>query len=377
MLRILVCSNTSKNIALFRTKLLQELIRQGNEVWVIAREDDYTDNLKAIGVKFSPLDIKPNGINPFTDLRILYSYYTAFKKINPNLIINYTIKPVIYGGIVNRLLNIPCISVITGLGSNFVNQTWLTKQIMWMYRYSQRKVNKVLFLNPNDAEFFAEHNLIERIKIDRLPGEGVDIQHFHAVPISNFVNIKFLFIGRIMSDKGIMEFVAAARKIKKLFSNVCFQILGPTDVDNRTAIRKEQLNSWIEEGVIEYLGQASDVRPFIEQAHCIVLPSYREGIPVSLLEASAMTRAIITTDAPGCKEVIEDGVNGFLCHAKNVDSLYDAIQKFLQLSPELMSEMGQKGRAKVTNEFEHSIVLKKYQQVLSEVLVPTKIATQS
>lgn len=368
MANILLSVNIARfaNLVVARTGLVQSLLQQGHKVTLLAKEDATTPYLKSLGLNFKSLSIDTNGINPLKDFRTVHNYYRCFKEIKPDLVINYTIKPVIYGGIVARLLGIPYISVLTGLGSSFIAQNWLTHLVQKMFYYSQRKATKVLSLNKEDVEFFITKKIVPSHKVDQLP-EGIDSQHFFFSPLPAMLPLKFLFVGRVIADKGIEEYVEVAKQMKAQGSNVIFQVLGPVDVANQTAIAKEKFNAWIQAGLIEYLGATNDVRPYIQQAHCIVLPSYREGVALVLLEAAAMGRPIITTNAPGCRDVVEDGINGLLCEAKSSDSLYQAIIRLSALPLEVLSDMGKAGRKKVEGEFNFSAVLAKYQHLLAEV----------
>jgi glycosyltransferase involved in cell wall biosynthesis len=304
------------------------------------------------------------------DFKTLIEFYKLYKKIKPDIILNFTIKPNIYSTLAGSFFNIKCVNNISGLGTLFINQNLATKIAKFLYKFSQKKAYKVFFQNKDDLNLFVKENLIDRNKCDLLPGSGVDIEKFKPLKIKKKDNIfRFLLIARMLWDKGIGEYIEAARIIKQKYRDVEFLLLGAVGVDNPSAISLKQIKKWENEGIIKYLGVSDNVKLEIAKADCIVLPSfYREGVPRVLLEAAAMEKPIITTNNVGCKEVVDDGLNGFLCEVKNAKDLADKMEKMLNLSEKERIKMGKKGREKIIREFDEKIVIEKYLKVIKEVL---------
>ena len=366
-MKIFISINTSWNVFNFRAGLLRALISEGHQVVVLAPEDDYSNRLIKLGCKFVPLPIDNKGINPFRDLVLFYRYIKIFLKDKPDLYLGYTVKPNIYGSIAGLLLGIRVVNNISGLGTAYISNNWLTKLVSTFYKIAFSKSQHVFFQNHDDMNLFISLGLIKPIQASRLPGSGINLNYFSYSPVKvkEGVPFTFLLVARLLWDKGVGEYVNAARIIKKNNSNVNFQILGFLDVQNRTAVPTTQVTDWVNDGLIEYLGAHDDVRSFLIGADCVVLPSYREGVPKSLLEAASVGRPIITTDVVGCREAIDDNVSGFLCEVRNAEDLAHKMQKMISLSFSERNEMGLAGRKKVEKEFDESIVINKYLEVIS------------
>jgi len=369
MAKIVIVSNTSWSLFNFRLNLARVLKENGYEVVMIAPYDEYSDRLSE---EFEYYDIYMNnkGTNPNQDFKTLIELYKLYKKIKPYIVLHYTIKPNIYGTIACSFLGIKTINNIAGLGTLFINQNFITKIAKWLYKYSQSKANKVFFQNIDDFKLFVKEKLVEKNKCDILPGSGVDIQKFKPIQIEKKDNIfRFLLIARMLWDKGIGEYVEASKIIKHKYNNVEFCLLGAAGVDNPTAISKDTIERWEKEGIVKYLGTTDDVKSEIAKTNCIVLPSYyREGVPRTLLEAAAMEKTIITTDNVGCKEVVDDGINGFLCKVKNSEDLAYNLEKMLDLTEEERIQMGKLGREKILKEFDERIVIDRYLNIIKELL---------
>ena len=367
--KIAIVLNTSWNIYNFRLGLIRALKDAGNEVVVIAPYDKYSDILSE---EFEYHDIKINnkGTNPKEDIKTTIDFYKLYKKIKPDIVLHYTIKPNIYGTIACSILGIKTINNIAGLGTLFIKQNFVTKIAKWLYKYSQSKADKIFFQNSDDFEMFTSEGLVTKHKCDVLPGSGVDTNKFIPIDFESGDNtFRFLLIARMLWDKGLGEYVEAARIIKKKYPSVEFQLLGFLDVINKSAISKEQMQQWVDEGLVNYLGVSDDVKVQIAKADCIVLPSfYREGTPRTLLESASMAKPIITTDNVGCRDVVDDGVNGYLCEVRNAQDLADKMEMMLNLSEDERKLMGEAGRVKMINEFDESIVINKYLKVIKEVL---------
>ena len=368
-IKILLVANTSWYIHNFRLGLIKVLLEQGYEVFALAPLDDYSPNFKNIGCHHVHLEMDNKGLNPVSDLKMKKRLFGVYRKINPDLILHYTIKPVIYGSMAAAKLEIPFVNNITGLGTAFIKKNWITWLVKQLYRSSQRQAGYIFFQNREDQQLFQKGNLIPKtIPQEVIPGTGIDTDHFNVCPYPGGNSVTFLLIARMLWDKGVGEFVEAARLIKSEFSEVCFQLLGFLDVSNRTAISSQQMQIWTEQGVIEYLGETDDVRPYIADADCVVLPSYREGLPRTLLEAAVMGRPIIATDVTGCREVVEHGVNGYLCKVRDANDLVDKMKAMIKLSLHERKEMGLKGRKRIEQNVDEKVVVEKIVNRIESVL---------
>ncbi|MEE9362097.1 MAG: glycosyltransferase family 4 protein [Cellulophaga sp.] len=359
---IAIVVNTSWNIYNFRLGLLKTLKNQGNKVFAIAPKDNYSTQLEEEGIKFYPVSINNKGTGIREDLKLIFDYYKLFKEIKPDLLLHYTIKPNVYGTLAAGLLGIPVISTISGLGTVFLNENFSSKIARLLYKISMKIPSKVFFQNPHDRDVFLSKNLVDKGKTTIIPGSGVDTNKFKPLQIKKKKNEKFIFlmIARLVKDKGIIEYVDAARVVKSQFDNVEFWLLGSLYPGNPTAISQKELDFFIEEGNIKYLGHTDDVQMEIEKADCVVLPSYREGLSRVLLEASSMEKPIITTDVPGCSCLVDNNKNGYLCEVKNSKDLAQKMEKMLRLKSDTLIKMGQNGRQKILKEFDEVIVINKY-----------------
>ncbi|MBG2875362.1 glycosyltransferase family 4 protein [Proteus alimentorum] len=370
MIKIAITANTSWYLYNFRKNTIISLIENGFEVYTISPFDEYSKKLENLGTKHVNIKIDSASKNPFIDLYTLISFYRIFNKFKFNAILNFTPKNNIYATLAAKFNQIETINNIAGLGTLFVNDNISSKLARNLYRYSQKYANKIFFQNNDDLTLFLEKNYVKTSQIDRLPGSGVDLSRFTLSLSKNKEKLRFLLIARMLYEKGITFYVDAARILKeKHGNNVEFCLLGFVGVNNPSAITHEQMNSWISEGIINYLGTTDSVEYEIAKADCIVLPSfYREGVPKTLLEAGAMGKPIITTDNVGCRETVTHGLNGYLCQPKSVSSLVDAIDTFINLPYEKKLEMGKNSRKKIESEFDEQIVIKKYLDALKEIL---------
>jgi glycosyltransferase involved in cell wall biosynthesis len=360
-LKIALVANSSWNIYNFRLNVLDILIEKGYEVIVLAPLDIYSHygnefpTVRHIPLRF----LARRSLNPFHDLAFVFELFSIYRKEKPDILLHYTIKPNIYGGIVSRFLGLPTIACITGLGYTFINTGFvhgLTKQL---YKFAFGRVERVIFENIDDRLLFDDLKIVEAAKSVSVKGCGINIERFYPMPHweKSLQNARvFTFIGRFLHDKGIVEFVEAAKLVKQKYPETLFWLVGEIDNDNPAAIHSNILRGWILDGLIENKGFMDDVRPFIAASDCIVCPSYREGMPRVLLEGMAMERAIITTDVPGCREAVVDGVNGFLVTVKSAQALADAMCRLIELTDEGRAEMGKKGREKVMLEFDQQLI---------------------
>ena len=365
---IAIVINTSWNIFNFRLGLLKALQEEGYKIVAIAPRDEYSEKLEALGFEYHNIDINNKGTNPLEDAKLVFAFYKLYKKIAPDVILQYTIKPNIYGSMVAGMLGIPVISNISGLGTVFLNDSLSSKVARFLYKVALKVPKKVFYQNAHDRELFVQSNLVKAEKTELLPGSGIDIEKYKPLKEKQENNntLRFLFIARLVKDKGLVEYVEAAKQITR--SSTEFAILGAFYLGNPTAIKENEMQKWEREGAIKYIGTSDDVMSVISEYDCIVLPSYREGLSRVLLEAASMAKPIITTSVPGCKEVVDDGVNGYLCEVKDADSLAEQMRKMLKLTYEERSEMGRRGREKVVKEFNEKIVIKKYEETITSIL---------
>ncbi|MCG3674649.1 glycosyltransferase family 4 protein [Aliarcobacter butzleri] len=358
--KIVICVNTSWNIYNFRLNLARAIKKSGYEVILVAPYDKYSEILKQ-EFEYHDIYISNKGTNPKEDLKTLIEFYKLYKKIKPDIVLNYTIKPNIYGNIACKLLGINTINNISGLGTVFINENLVTKIAKFLYKFSLKTSSKVFFQNNEDKELFIKNKLISKNKCDVLPGSGVDTDKFSPIIYNKKDNIfRFLVIARVLWDKGIAEYVKAAEELKNKYQNIEFQILGSLDAVNKTAVPKEIVDNWVDKKIINYLGTTDNVQDIIKQADCVVLPSYREGTPRTLLESASMAKPIITTNAVGCKDVVDDNINGFLCDVKSIESLKNAMEKMFLLDKNERDQMGISGRKKILKEYDEKIVINKY-----------------
>jgi glycosyltransferase involved in cell wall biosynthesis len=288
--------------------------------------------------------------------------------------LGYTIKPNVYGSLAARIAGVHAINNISGLGTAFIRRNWLTVLVKRLYRTGLAGSHVVFFQNTTDRDEFLAARLATANQARLVPGSGIDAEWFAPRPkISDpDGSTNFLLIARLLRDKGVVEYVEAARALRRDNPALRFRILGFLDAENRTAIARSTVEAWVAEGTIEFLGASSDVRPYIAAADCIVLPSYREGTSRVLLEASAMARPVVATDVPGCREVVEDGITGFLCPPRDAAGLAEKLARIAGLSDAERSAMGEAGRAKILREFDQSIVIGRYLEVLDELTRQTR-----
>lgn len=360
----LVC-NTGFAIYTYRQGFIRMLVAKGVRVVVLAPRDRTFSLLDAMGCECIDLPVASKGTNPLHDLRTLAALYRHYRTIRPDVVFHYTIKANIYGSVAAWLARVPSIAVTTGLGYVFIQKSRAATIAKALYRFAFRFPREVWFLNRDDEQAFLRERLLthpERAKL--LHGEGVDIDQFGLTPLPRNERFTFVLIGRLLWDKGVGEYVEAARMLRERYPHARFQLLGPVGVDNPSAITQADIDGWLDEGVIEYLGEAHDVRPLIAAADCVVLPSYREGVPRTLMEASSMGRPIVATDVPGCREVVDDGVTGLLCEVKNAQSLSAKLAQILAMDEDARREMGLRGREKVMAEFDEALVIERYRQTL-------------
>lgn len=357
---VLLSVNASWNVLNFRMPLIRALQERGDRVVVLAPDDGDGNRLAQQGVEFIPLRMDRQGVSPLNDLQLLARYRTILASVKPSVFLGYTAKPNIYGSLAAQSLGVPTINNVSGLGTAFIRSGLLTNIVTALYRIAFRRSRTVFFQNLEDLELFVGKRIVSRRQAGLLPGSGIDLEHFRPQPLSHNPAFTFLLVGRLLWDKGVGEYVEAARKVRSIRPQARFRILGFVDVPNRTAVSRPELDRWIAEGLIEYLPACDDVRPHIAEADCVVLPSYREGLPRTLLEGAAMAKPLIATDVPGCRGIVSDGLNGFLCNARDAESLADAMVRMIDLDPADRQRLGAAGRQRVETDFDQAIVVGRY-----------------
>ena len=371
LLNIGVVANTAFNIYNFRLGLINALQQQGHHVVAIAPKDDYVGLLIENNIEFIEVkNLARKGTNPFNDLKLINEFRKIYKQRKLDVVLQYTIKPNIYGTLAARLTNTKSICTVTGLGYTFLNKSVASKVAHNLYRLAFSFTNIVLFQNADDLQIFVDNKLVDKQKTQIVPGSGIDIIKFHpdfCVQEKADGILRFLMIGRLLKDKGIYEYVEAAKQILQKKQDTEFHVLGDIDNDNPTAIKKEELDSWINEKIIHYHPHAKDTRPFICNSDCVVLPSYREGMPRVILEGMAMGKPCITTDAPGCKDAIIDGESGFLCTKEDVTSLISSMESFALLNKADRNKLGINARKRTENVFSNESVNLIYINLLAKL----------
>lgn len=361
--KVFLTANSTWNVVNFRLGLIRALQSKGMDVIVAAPADRDPEPLRKIGCHFVQINLDRSSSSIYGDAALLYSYRSLLKRERPSVVLGFTVKPNIYASLAAASLGIPVINNISGLGTAFIHRGLVSSIVKYLYRISLARSHCVFFQNPDDRQLFLDLKLVGQSRAATLPGSGVDLDRFSPcedLKVEHRSSFTFLLIGRLLWDKGVGEFVEAARLVKADHPDANFQMLGPLDPQNRTAIKEESIKRWCEEGVITYLGSADDVRPHIASSDCVVLPSYREGTPRSLLEAAAMARPLIATDVPGCREVTSDGVNGLLCRARDATDLARAMRRMLTMEPSIRAAMGRAGRVKIVKEFSENTVIERY-----------------
>jgi len=367
--KIAVIENSLFSTYTMRDSLMKQLLKEGYHVTVLTHTNSFVAHVEKSGL--GVINIGSGNLNPFKILKYIYNLYRALKKIKPDVCLIFSIRPAIFGNLIARQLDIPTITNITGVGPLFTSKNFAYRVARFIYRFALANTRKVFFQNYDDMNLFLENKFVKEDVAQRIPGSGVDYIKFSPINANhNRDHFIFLFIGRLIKDKGIFEFVEAARILKKKYPEILFNVIGPFWHQNlkSNTVSKKDLQNWIVEGIIDYEGEKKDIIKYIGRADCIVLPSYREGTSNILLEAACMEKPIVTTNTTGCKETVEDGVTGYLCNIKDSKDLAGKMEKIYLLSPEERFGMGKKGREKMIKEFDKKIVIDNYLYAIDEVL---------
>jgi len=369
-MRIAVVSNTSWYLYNFRLNLIHALQAAGHDVVAVAPAADHAEKIRSAGVRFESVAISGGGTNPLTELKSVAALFDVFRRHRIELVLSYTPKGNLYSALACIASGRTFVPNVSGLGRAFIRRSLVTQIARVLYRTTFRRAHRVFFQNNDDQAFFITEGFVTRDQALRVPGSGVDLERFSptAVGVTNVTRVDsapvFLMIARLMWDKGVGEYVKAAASVRKHYPDARFQVLGFLDVDNPSAVPRASVEQWVAEGTIEYLGPTDDVRPFMRDADCVVLPSYREGMPRTMLEAAAMGRPIITTDTNGCRDTVIDGETGYLCRVQDGPDLAAKMHQFIALPINKREAMGMRGRAYVEREFDERVVLERYAEVV-------------
>lgn len=363
---ILISANSFWNIRNFRVGLIDALAEQGWRVIIAAPgvDQEWATERRAEAVGLS---IDRSGTNPVRDFALIANYHRLILRCRPEFFLGFTAKPNIYGSLAARFSDVVCLPNVSGLGTAFINPGPLSALVGALYRLAFAKCPVVFFQNGDDSEMFVRRKIVRPDQVRLLPGSGVDLNRFRPAPPDRSAGPRFLLVGRLLGDKGIREFVEAARSLRSRHPDWRFQLLGPIDKGNRSGIAKPELDRWMDEGTIDYLGRTDDVRPYIAASTAVVLPSYREGLPRSLLEAAAMARPLIATDVPGNRRIVEHGINGLLCAVRDPASLAEAMTSIGLMEADQREAMGRAGRAMAEREFDEGRVVRAYLDAIGQL----------
>lgn len=373
--KIAVIENHALATTTIRSDLMKAILAEGHELFVLTGESEIFQRLKKEG--YNMINVGQSVQNPLSIFSYLLNLRTELKKINPDVVLTFTIRPAIYGNIITRFLNIPTVTNVTGIGPLFENDGLAYKIARTLYPFALKKTRKVFFQNFDDMNLFWEKGFAKKEASERIPGSGINYKNYIPRPPKKERNgeFAFCFISRLLKDKGVFEYIDAARIMKQKYPNSVFNIIGPFWNQNTKAntITEENIAEWEDEGIIKYLGEAKDVREFIPEMDSIVLPSYREGTSNILLESASMEKPLVATNVTGCKEIIDDGVTGYLCKVRDHVDLAEKMEKMYLLSEEQRIEMGKKGREKVIREYDKQIVIDAYMRAIQEIIQSKKV----
>ncbi len=368
-MKVAIVINTSWNIYNFRMGLIKAFQQEGHQVVAISPKDEYSHYLEEAGCEYFPIKMENKGSNPVKDFLLIQNLKKIYKQVNPDVILQYTIKPNIYGTIAANQLKIPVINNVSGLGTVFLHKNLVAQVAKSLYRYAFRFPKKIFFQNNDDRQLFIENGLVKIEKTGLLAGSGINLNNFQQQPLSQKTTFTFLLVARLLYDKGIREYVDAIRILRQRNNQAEFQLCGFFDLASNLGVTQEEVKEWEKEGLITYIGKTDNIQQTMKGVHCVVLPSYREGTPKTLIEAAALGKPIVTTDVPGCREVVIDHKNGFLCEVKNPEDLADKMEKVFRLSSEEIVKMGNESRILAENKFDERFVIQKYLEVIKEIEV--------
>lgn len=363
---IMLVSNTARSFILFRRHLISDLISQGFRVVCVAAPDEYSTEIQSLGAVFRGVQMDRSGMNPWIEARCLGQLAALLRRERPALVITYTIKPNTYVPVLARVLGVPVLAVITGLGYAYIDLGIGAKIARALMRIGTGFANHIWALNDDDVQTLRTHHIPWARRIHVIPGEGVDTAYFAPRPGVPHTALHFLLSARVLIDKGVREYAQAAAKVHQTCPDVQFHMIGAIDPGNPNAIPPEEWQNILKQGHLIYHGTTHDVRSYIAQADCVVLPSYREGVPLVLLEGAAMAKPLIATDVPGCRDVVKEGRNGLLCRAGDAADLARAMMACIAMRAEQRAQMGQNARHHVIAQYDISIILDHYRHFITQ-----------
>jgi glycosyltransferase involved in cell wall biosynthesis len=366
---VVLSSNTSWYLYNYRKNTIRAFREKGFRVICLSPEDDYSARLTSeLGAVHYPLEMDNQGNNPLRDLLLFFRFLIFYTRIRPRAIFHFTIKNNVYGTIAAALLRVPAINNVSGLGTAFIHSSWVSRAVRGLYRISQPLAFRVFCQNREDFALLQENHLVPPAKLFQLPGSGVDLEHFRPqARREHNHSFRFLFLGRMLADKGLYELVEAFRRLQSRHQAELW-LAGSSEARNSSAIDERQLRAWQAESGIRWLGHSDNPRELLAQADCVVLPSYREGLPRSLLEGNAMALPAITCDVPGCNAVIRHDYNGLLCSPRDVDSLFEAMNRMVTMPAAERERMGQAGLDLVRENYSETIVIDQYLKALDDAM---------
>ncbi|RBP25009.1 glycosyltransferase involved in cell wall biosynthesis [Marinobacter pelagius] len=358
---VFLTSNTSWYLYNFRRSSIQALQEQGSRVICLSPPDDFSQRLvDELGAEHIALPLDGKSTGAVQELRSLRFIWTVMRQYRPDFVFNFTVKMNIYCGLVCALQKIPFANNISGLGTAFIHDSWLFRRVRQVYGLVNRRARHLFFQNEEDLSVFRDKGMLGDTPYTLLPGSGVNLQRFATSPLPESGPFTFIMIARLLGDKGVREYAEACRVLKAEGLGVRCLLVGPLGVSNRTAISEEEVAKWQAEGVLEYLGATDDVRPLIERSHVLVLPSYREGMPRTVLEAAAMGRPAIVTDVPGCRHAVEAGVTGWLCEVRSAGALAAVMRQVVEMDRGELQGAGDAARRRMEDEFSEEVVVEAY-----------------
>lgn len=363
----MILSNDHAYTYNFRKEVIQRLLDDGYKVCVVLPYGESVEKLKEMGCDFYHISLNRRGKNIFQDINLLMNYYKILKKVKPSLVLTYTLKPNLYGSIACQIMKVPHINNITGLGSAFIKDSWGRKILLSIYKIALRKSTHVFCQNSSDLNFLKNNKIINE-NSSLIPGSGVNLSEFIYSEMESYENKRFLYIGRIMKDKGIDEYLLAAKNLKLKYPNAQFEVVGY--VEPSQLEYEEKLKRLHEEKIINYMGYSKNVKPIIQNTQCIIQPSHGgEGISNVLLESGAMGKLLIASNIPGCKETIDNGKNGYIFEVQNHIHLQEQIEKVIKLDVDKIKTMGRNSRIKMEKEFDREIVVSEYSEKINQILL--------
>ena len=365
--KIMIIAGFDQSLILFRRELIESWLNAGHAVVAAAPGRTVKGVLEEMGVGYHELPLERTGLNPLKDIKLFFKLLQIFRREKPDRLFLYTIKPVIYGSLATFFMpRLRIYSMITGLGYVFIEGSeggrFLKQLVVFLYKTALKRNSRVFFQNPDDIAEFEQLGIVQPGKVVRVYGSGINLERFKQAPCRERP-VTFLLIGRLLREKGIFEYVEAAKKVKVRYPDAVFKMIGWDLGSSPSALRRDELQKWREEGIVEILDETDDVRPFLEACSVYVLPSYREGTPRTVLEAMAVGRPVITSDAPGCLETVKEGVNGFLVPVRDIDALAETMEKFIE-EPTLIRQMGRESRKLAEDKFD----VHKVNEVINRVM---------